>query len=55
VLSLIDGAANLKKYKVEKGQIMLVSESTEDFKPIFIMQGDDWVVNGKIVGVMKHG
>ncbi len=55
VLSLIDGAANLKKYKVEKGQIMLVSESTENFKPIFIMPGDDWVVNGKIVGVMKHG
>jgi repressor LexA len=55
VLSLIDGAANLKKYKVEKGQIMLVSESTEDFKPIFIMPGDDWVVNGKIIGVMKHG
>lgn len=55
VLSLIDGAANLKKYKVEKGQIMLISESTENFKPIFIMPGDDWVVNGKIVAVMKRG
>ena len=55
VLSLIDGAANLKKYKVEKGQVMLISESTENFKPIFIMPGDDWVVNGKIVAVMKRG
>ncbi len=54
VLSIIDGAANLKKYTVEKGQVMLVSESTEKFKPIFVMEGDNWVVNGKIVAVVKQ-
>ncbi len=53
VLSLIDGAANLKKYKVDKGQIMLLSESTEKFKPILIMEGDDWAINGKIIRVIK--
>src|SRR5262249_14001385 len=53
VLSIIDGAANLKRFKTEKGQVMLVSESTEKFKPILIMEGDDWSVNGKIVGVIK--
>lgn len=54
VLSIIDGAANLKKLKIEKGQIMLISESTVKFKPILIMPGDDWAVNGKIVGVIKN-
>lgn len=53
VLSIIDGMANLKKFKVEKGQVMLVSESTENFKPILIMHGDDWLINGKVVGVFK--
>ena len=53
VLSIIDGAANLKKYKTEKKQIMLVSESTESFKPIYVMEGDNWVVNGKIIAVVK--
>ncbi len=53
VLSIIDGNANLKKLKVEKGQVMLVSESTENFKPILIMSGDDWLINGKIVSVIK--
>lgn len=53
VLSIIDGAANLKKYKVEKGQVMLMSESTEKFKPILIMPGDDWAINGKIIAVIK--
>lgn len=53
VLSIIDGAANLKRYQVKDGQVMLVSESTEKFKPILIMQGDDWVVNGKILSVLK--
>ncbi len=55
VLSIIDGAANLKKFTIEKGQVMLMSESTEKFKPIFIMPGDNWVVNGKIVAVVKKG
>lgn len=55
VLSIIDGKANLKRFKVEKGQVMLVSESTEKFKPILIMPGDEWFINGKIVGVIKSG
>jgi repressor LexA len=53
VLSIINGAANLKKYQVKDGQVMLLSESTEAFKPIFIMSGDDWTMNGKIVAVIK--
>lgn len=57
VLSIIGGAANLKKYKFDqkKHQIMLLSESTEQFKPIIIMPGDDFAINGKVVGVIKRG
>lgn len=54
VLSIIDGKANLKRFKIEKGQVMLVSESTEDFKPILIMPGDDWLINGKIISIIKN-
>lgn len=56
VLSIIGGAANLKKYKYDKknNQIVLSSESTELFKPILIMPGDDFAINGKMVGVIKR-
>lgn len=55
ILSIIDGSANLKKYKknVKTGEVTLVSETTEPWKPIFMLTDDDWVVNGKIVGVIK--
>lgn len=57
VLSIIGGAANLKKYKFDRKQhqIMLLSESTEDFKPIIILPGDDFAINGKVVAVIKRG
>ncbi|MDO8745955.1 MAG: transcriptional repressor LexA [Candidatus Brocadiaceae bacterium] len=55
VLSIIDGAANLKRYIDDKknNQITLMSESSEDFKPIFIQDGDDFAINGKILAVIK--
>ena len=57
VLSIIGGAANLKKYKFDKkkDQIILSSESSESFKPIIILPGDDFAINGKVVGVIKRG
>ena len=57
VLSIIGGMANLKKHKFDRknNQIMLLSESTETFKPIIIMPGDDFAINGKVVGVIKRG
>src|SRR3989338_6360424 len=54
VLSIIDGCANLKKFKVDKsGQKMLVSESTKGYKPIFLHDSDDFMINGKIISVIK--
>jgi repressor LexA len=55
VLSIIDGCANIKKFKRgKKGDVMLVSESTnKKHKPIFVSSGDDFMVNGKIFDIVK--
>lgn len=57
VLSLIDGAANIKKFLVQSktGAITLASESNQNFSPIFIHQDDfpDYSVAGKIIRVLK--
>lgn len=55
ILSVIDGMANIKKYvwDTENGQVILVSESTKDLPPIYLSEGDDFMVNGKVVQVIK--
>ena len=54
ILSIIDGAANIKKfYRDEDGNIVLTSGSTQDFPPIYIHKNDDYMINGKVVQVVK--
>jgi repressor LexA len=54
ILSIIDGAANIKKfYRDEDGNIVLTSDSTQDFPPIYIHKNDDYMINGKVVQVVK--
>ena len=55
VLSVIDNCANLKKFEKNKaGEVMLISESTNPkHKPIYISSEDDFMINGKIIGVVK--
>ena len=55
VLSIIDGMANIKRFHWdrESRQIALVSDSTQDFPPIYIHEEDDFMVNGKIIQVIK--
>jgi SOS-response transcriptional repressor LexA len=55
IVSVIDGMANLKRFKMDKinKQITLQSESTEKHLPIFIHEGDDFVVSGKVIDVIK--
>jgi len=55
VLSVIDGMANIKKYikDDENDQIVLMSDSTKDFAPIYIHSDDDFMVNGKVIQVIK--
>lgn len=56
VLSVIDGSANLKKFERNQktGDIRLLSESkNSEHKPIHVSSEDDYMVNGKIISVIK--
>jgi SOS regulatory protein LexA len=55
VLSIIDGMANIKRFHWDKKnkQIALVSDSTQDFPPIYLHEDDDFMINGKVVQVIK--
>ncbi len=57
ILSLIDGAANIKKFKKdeERAMIMLISESSSSYDPIFIHEDDidSYSVAGKVLAVLK--
>ncbi len=56
VLSVIDGCANLKKFERDNktGEVLLVSESTNPkHKPIYISSDDNFMINGRIVNVVK--
>lgn len=53
VLSIIDGAANVKKIFKNDDHIILASESTNEYPPIYIDTASDFSVSGVVVGVMK--
>jgi SOS-response transcriptional repressor LexA len=55
VLSIIDGMANIKRYHRDTAnkQVVLVSDSTDQFPPIYIHEDDDFMINGKVVQVVK--
>lgn len=53
VLSVIEGCANVKKFRSETDRIILESESTEDIPPIFIDKDSDYLINGVVIKVIK--
>lgn len=55
VLSIIDGMANIKRYRWDSKnkQIILMSDSTREFPPIYIHEDDNFMINGKVVQVIK--
>ena len=57
VLSVIDGLANIKKFHLdeESKQVVLASESTKDYPPIYISEEeiDTYVLSGKVIEVIK--
>ena len=55
ILAVIDNMANIKKYRLDKQneRIVLISESTQNFHPIFIHKDDDFRINGKVIDVVK--
>lgn len=56
VVSVLEGMANIKRFfRNEKSKmIALVSESTEDYLPIYISESDDLIINGKVVDIIKN-
>ncbi|MNH50186.1 LexA repressor [compost metagenome] len=59
VVAIVDGLANIKKFYREQGRITLVSESTEQYDPIFIHPEDqsDSLIGGTVIQVVpkpKH-
>lgn len=56
VLSIIDEAANFKRFYREKDTIKLVSESNKDYPPIYIHESemDKYTINGVVVRVIKN-
>lgn len=56
VVSIIDEVANIKKFVPDpkNKRIILKSESTKDYLPIFIHEDDRYEISGKVVGVIKR-
>lgn len=55
VLVVINGMATVKTYRTVDGKnIVLLPESTDQkHKPIFLTEEDDFVINGKVIDVLK--
>lgn len=56
VLSIIDGAANIKKivFEIKSDHVALISESSEEYSPIYIHKDDNFLINGTVVSVIKQ-
>lgn len=55
VVSIIENKANIKKFILDKEnkRIVLKSESTQDYLPIFIHEDDQYQISGKVIDVIK--
>ena len=55
IVSIIEEMANIKKYVWDEknSQIILMSESTQDYNPIYVHEDDNIVSNGKVIDVIK--
>ncbi len=55
ILSIIDNLANVKKFRRDPlhERVVLLSESSQTFNPIFIHRDDDFRINGKVIDVIK--
>lgn len=55
IVSVFDDVANVKRYRfdLENNRVVLLSESSADFPPIFIHEDDPFHVAGKVIQVIK--
>lgn len=56
VLAVIDGLATVKEYNkdTKNNRIVLKALSTHEYLPIYIDEGDEFIINGKVVDVIKN-
>lgn len=55
VLAVLDGAATLKTFKREGDTVVLYPESSNPVhKPLYMKQGDDSFINGKVMTVLSN-
>ncbi len=55
IVSIIEEMVNIKKYVLDakNSQIILASESTQNYNPIYVHEDDNIVINGKVIDVIK--
>ncbi len=55
VLTIIDNKATIKRIIDDRknGQIVLMSDSSFDYEPIFLHPDDDFSISGKVICVIK--
>ena len=55
VLAIIDHMATVKKFIDDRvnGQIVLSAESSFDYQPIYLHEDDDFIINAKVIGIVK--
>jgi len=55
IVSIIDEMANIKKFvpDPQNKRIVLKSESTKEYLPIFIHENDNYHISGKVIDVIK--
>lgn len=55
IVSIIEEMANIKKYiwDAKNSQIILGSESTQNYNPIYVHGDDNIIINGKVIDVIK--
>lgn len=55
ILAIIDNKATIKRfiYDRENEQIVLIADSSYDYEPIYLHANDDFIINGKVVSIIK--
>lgn len=56
VLAVIDGLATIKQYNrdIKNNRIILRALSDHEYMPIYVSESDEFIINGKVVDVIKN-
>ena len=56
VLAILDNKATIKRFIDDRknGQVVLKSDSSFDYEPIYLHSDDEFFINGKVIGIIKN-